>query len=67
MLRFFDDVEGNVRCTFFKLQPVRKADAESLFQALDSNFSDDGTVRYANLVGLDLMVQMLCSVLVTPC
>ena len=33
MLRFFDDVEGKVRCIFLKLQPVRKADAESLFQA----------------------------------
>ena len=52
MLRFFDDVEGKVRCTFLKLQPVRKADAGSLFQALDSNFSDNGAVQYANLVGL---------------
>ena len=44
LLRFFDDVEGKVRCIFLKLQPVRKADAESLFQALNSNFSDDGAM-----------------------
>lgn len=52
MLRYFDNVEGKVRCVFFKLEPIQRADAECLFQALDHNFSDEGPLTYSNLVGL---------------
>ena len=52
MLRFFDNTDGQVRCVFFKLEPVQNADAEGLFQVLDSNFSTSGPICYANLVGL---------------
>ena len=51
MLRYFDNVEGKVRCIFFKLEPVQRADAECLFQALNDNFSDEGPLTYTNLVG----------------
>ena len=49
---FFDEVEGCVRCSFFKLHPLQKADAESIFEAPDSNFSSSGPICYSNLVGL---------------
>ena len=52
MLRFFDEVQGCVRCTFFKLQPIQKADAESLFKAIDGNFSSSAPIGYSSLVGL---------------
>ena len=52
MLRFFDEVEGCVRCVFFKLHPVQRADAQSIFEALDSNFSSSGPICYSSLVGL---------------
>ena len=51
-MRYFDNVEGKVRCIFFKLEPVQRADAECLFQALNDNFSDEGPLTYTNLVGL---------------
>ena len=51
MLRFFDNVDGVVRCVFFKLMPLDRADAESLFEALNQNFSLDSAISYANLVG----------------
>ena len=52
MLRYFDNTEGKVRCIFFKLETVQKADAEGLFQVLDRNFTDEGCLCYANLVGM---------------
>ena len=52
MLRYYDNVEGKVRCIFFKLETVRSADAEGLFEVLDRNFHDEGPINYANLVGL---------------
>ena len=44
MLRFFDNTDGQVRCFFFKLELVQNADAEGLFQVLDSNFSTSGPI-----------------------
>ena len=52
MLRFFDNTDGRVRCTFLKLEPVLKADADGLFNALDKNFTLTGPICYTNLVGL---------------
>ena len=52
MLRFFDNTDGVVRCIFFKLIPLSRADSASLFKAIDQNFSHDGAVCYGNLVGL---------------
>lgn len=40
MIRFFDNVMGEVQTSFIKLEPVRKADAESLFEAINKNFCD---------------------------
>ena len=48
MLRFYDEVEGCVRCIFFKLHPLQRADAE----AIDTNFSSSGPICYSSLVGL---------------
>ena len=36
---------------FFKLDPVQKADEESLFSILDSNFSDHWPLHSEHLVG----------------
>ena len=52
MLRYFDNTEGRVRCVFFKLESVEKADADGLFQANHQNFTAEGPLRYDNLVGL---------------
>ena len=52
MLRFFDHIEGKVRCPFYKLEPVESATADGIFQYLDKLFCDDGPLTYANLVGL---------------
>ena len=52
MLRFFDNTDGVVRCIFFRLMPLYRADSESLFRAIDKNFSSGAPVRYSNLVGL---------------
>lgn len=52
MLRFFDNTDGGVRCVFFKLETVQSADAEGLFQILDSNFGTEGPLHYDNLVGM---------------
>jgi hypothetical protein len=52
MLRFFDNEDGMVRCTFLKLEPVLKADAVGLFSALDKNFTSTGPIRYNNLIGM---------------
>jgi hypothetical protein len=52
MLRFYDEVEGCVRCIFFKLHPLQRADAESIFKAIDANFSSSGPICYSSLVGL---------------
>ena len=52
MLRVFDNIDGVVRCIFFKLMPLERADSESLFKAIDQNFTPDGAMCYANLVGL---------------
>ena len=49
MLRFFDNTDGRVRCTFLKLEPVLKADADGLFNALDKNFTLTGPICYTNL------------------
>ena len=69
MLRFFDNIDGVVRCIFFKLMPLERANAESIFIAIDQNFTPDGTVCYANLVGLgsdgaNVMLDTRLSVLV---
>ena len=42
MLRYFDNTDGKVRCVLYKLETVQKADANSLFEVLDRNFSDEG-------------------------
>ena len=52
MLRFFDSVQGKVRCVFYKLEPVQNATADGIFQCLHDNFSSDGPLTYAHLVGL---------------
>ena len=52
MLRFFDTTEGKVRCTFYKLVTLESATADGIFQCLDNLFSDDGPLKYSNLVGL---------------
>ena len=57
MWRFFDSVQGKVRCVFYKLEPVQNATADGIFQCLHDNFSSDGPLTYAHL---GLMVQMLC-------
>ena len=44
MLRFFDNIDGVVRCIFFKLMPLERADTESLFKAIDQNFTPDGSL-----------------------
>ena len=46
-----DNLTAKVRCFFFKLDPIQKADAKSLFSILDSNFSDHGSLYYEHLVG----------------
>ena len=48
-LRFFDHIQGKVRCPFYKLE---SATADGIFQCLDKQFCDDGPLTYANLVGL---------------
>ena len=48
MLRFFDSVQGKV----YKLEPVQNATADGIFQCLHDNFSSDGPLTYAHLVGL---------------
>ena len=52
MLRFFDNTEGKVRCTFYNLVTLESATADGIFQCLDKLFSDDGVLKYSNLVGL---------------
>ena len=52
MLRFFDNTEGKVRCTFYKLVTLESATADGIFQCLDKLFSDDGPLTYSNHVGL---------------
>ena len=54
MLRFFDNNDGKVRCAFLKLEPVQKADADGLFEALNKNFTAEGPICYTNLVGMGL-------------
>ena len=52
MLRFFDNVEGKVKCIFYKLVTLERATAEGIFKALDQLFSEDGPLKYPTLVGL---------------
>ena len=52
MLRFFDNVEGKVKCIFYKLITLESATAEGIFKALDQLFSEDGPLNYPSLVGL---------------
>ena len=52
MLRFFDNTEGKVRCTFYKLVTLESATAKGIFQCLDKLFSNDGALKYSTLVGL---------------
>ena len=54
MLRFYDEVEGCVRCIFFKLHPLQRADAE----AIDTNFSSSGPFAILVWWDLDQMVRM---------
>ena len=54
MIRFFDNVMGEVQTSFIKLEPVRKADAESLFEAINKNFCDslmnyDGAEEFCSM------------------
>ena len=51
LLRYFDNPMAKVRSVFFKLDPIEKANAESLFSILDSNFGDHGPLHYEHLVG----------------
>ena len=50
MLRFFDNTEGKVR--FYSLVTLESATADGIFQPVDKLFSDDGPLKYSNLVGL---------------
>lgn len=54
MIRFFDNVLGEVRTSFIKLEPVQEANADSLFKAIDKNFCDfdSSLMNYCNLVGV---------------
>ena len=54
MLRYFDNTEGRVRCIFFKLEPVEKADADGLFQAIHQNFTADTAWRVKDYLKLIL-------------
>ena len=51
MIRYFDNVLGEVRTSFLKLEPVREANAECLFEAINKNFGDS-PLNYGNLVGV---------------
>lgn len=46
MLRFFDNVLGEVRTSFVKLEPVREVDAESLFQAINKKCCDPSLINW---------------------
>ena len=52
MLRYFDNNNGKLCCVFYKLEPITNANAESIFAAIDQNFSDSGPICYTNLVGM---------------
>ena len=54
MQLWLDNTNGVVRCIFFRLMPLQRTDSETLFKAIDENFSSDGPIRYSNLVGLGL-------------
>ena len=51
-MRYFNNTTGKMCCIFYKLEPVEKADAESIFAAIDKNFSESSAICYTNLVGL---------------
>ena len=52
MLRFFDNSLGKVRCIFFALDKVEKADARHLFDSIDQHFQSSDVLAYDHLVGL---------------
>ena len=49
MVRFFDNVIGEVRTVIF---PLTQTNAESLFKLIDANFSASSPVNYSNLIGV---------------
>lgn len=54
MIRYFDNVLGEVQTSFIKLEPVREANAECLFEAINKSFcgSNSPILNYGNLVGV---------------
>ena len=52
MLRFFDNIQGQVRCVFFALESVERETAELLFNAIDKHFQESTTLLYDNLIRL---------------
>ena len=49
MLRYFDNEQGSVRTMMYKIDEVALADAQNLFDIIDSNLSRD-KLSYGKLV-----------------
>ena len=49
---YFDNTEGKVCCIFYKLEPIKIADAKSIFEAFDQSFSETTPICYTNIVGM---------------